>query len=249
MTKRFICMILCLIMILGVLPIAAGAAEISEVSILGVRQPIAGETFDTSYSIPSGVGYAKDSAYAEIEWYDQGTSFSAAKTYGTPSGTKLSSGAKAVSGHCYVAVLHLARKDNNTFPKKSFSVSVSDEMAMRVQGKDGWSKDISSSSYYGAVYLYYKTDVVYDDNNGIYLTLNRPFDGTVVAGERVWSASDFSFDGVRILISRYSGKSTEKRSPKQTYSTIQAVLTRCGSISNPRAISASVISRTVLSLC
>ena len=51
-------MILCLIMILGVLPIAAGAAEISEVSILGVRQPIAGETFDTSYSIPNGVGYA-----------------------------------------------------------------------------------------------------------------------------------------------------------------------------------------------
>lgn len=197
MTKRFICMILCLIMILGVLPIAAGAAEISEVSILGVRQPIAGETFDTSYSIPNGVGYAKDSAYAEIEWYDQGTSFSAAKTYGTPSGMKLSSGAKAVSGHCYVAVLHLARKDNNTFPKKSFSVSVSDEMAMRVQGKDGWSKDISSSSYYGAVYLYYKTDVVYDDNNGIYLTLNRPFDGTVVAGERVWSASDFSFDGAQ----------------------------------------------------
>ncbi len=182
-------------MAIGVLPFAAYAADISEVSISGVRQPVAGMTFDTTYALPSGAGYEKDTDYPEIEWYDQGTSFSGARNYGAPSGTKLSSGAKAVQGHCYVAVLHLYRNDSNMFPKQSFSVKVSDEMAMRVQGKDGLSKSTSMPSYCGAVYLYYKTDVVYNEWNGIYLDLNRKFDGSVVAGERVWSANDFSFDG------------------------------------------------------
>ena len=196
MKKRILSLCLCLILAVGLLPLAAMAADITSVSISGLDHPVDGRTLDTTYTLPGGAAYTKDTDAAEVTWYDQGTGgFTSVKYYGaTPSGTKLSAGAKAVGGHYYVAELRLSRTGSGMFPKKEFTVNVSDVMSKRVMNKQGWSESTSMSSYNGAVYLYYQADQVYSAFNPLYLSLNKAFNGVLFDGEAQWTASDFTND-------------------------------------------------------
>ena len=68
--KRLLCLLVCLVLMLGLLPAAAGAAsrkeEIDEVSLSGLDHPVMGELLDFTYKLPSKVNYAKDSEFDEV---------------------------------------------------------------------------------------------------------------------------------------------------------------------------------------
>ena len=193
MKKCILSICLCLVLAAGLLPMAVLAADITTVSVSGIDHPVDGQVLDSSYTLPDGAGYTKESGYSNVIWYDQGTDgFKSVKNYSTPSGTQLSSGAKAVAGHYYVAQLRLERTGSDMFPKKSFSVKVSEDMQKRAMDAQGWSEKATSSSYKGAVYLYYRADLVYDVFNPIYLELSQSFNGSLLEGGTQWTAADFT---------------------------------------------------------
>jgi hypothetical protein len=194
MKRRLLSLCLCLVLALSLLPMAALAADITQVTVYDIDHPVDGKTLDTSYTLPSNAGYMKQNGYPDVIWYDQGTDgFKSVKSYGaTPSGTKLSYGATATAGHYYVAELRLERTGSYVFPKKSFSVELTEEMNMRAMDKQGWSENTTSSGYKGAVYLYYKADLVYGKFNPLSLQLNQSFTGSLIEGGTPWTAADLT---------------------------------------------------------
>ena len=188
--KRIFCLLICLVMVLSLLPAAAGAAtEVDEVSISGLEHPVAGQTLDGTYKIPNrGIYYEKDDDYDEVVWYDLGKN----NTLGAP----INGSAKAEEEHGYMAELHLIPTGKNSFRersgKPSVDVELEENMELRVTDMDTSFYECDDSEDGLLIRLYFQTDHLYDRKNPVKLVLDDTFDGTVKAGDYPWSASDFS---------------------------------------------------------
>ena len=184
--KRILCLIISLVLILGLLPMAAGAAsdEIDEVSISGLEHPIAGQKLDTTYKVPArGTNYEKDDDYEEVVWYDRGKS-------GEEPETALKEGAKAEEGHIYVAELHLIADSKYSFRSRSIEVDLSEDMLCRVDDvvTQVAASDRDNDSV--MIRLFYQADFLYDRKNPVKLTFEEGVD-TVKAGDYPWTESAF----------------------------------------------------------
>ena len=183
--KRLLCLLVCLVLMLGLLPAAAGAAstELDEVSISGLDHPVMGEKLDTTYKLPArGAKYDKDDDYDEVVWYDLGTSDKETKT-------ALKEGAKAEEGHSYLAELHLVADNKYSFRVRSVEVDLSEEMLCRVQDTETKVYTSSSENDGLTVLLYYEADYLYDRKNPVKLTFEEGADGTVQVGDYPWNTS------------------------------------------------------------
>ena len=176
--KRVFCLLICLVMVLGLLPAAAGAASdiIDEVSISGLEHPVAGLELDQTYKIPNrSIQYSKDRSYDEVTWID------------ADSGKTMKAGAEAEQGHSYIAVLHLLA-DDGEFRSKGVDVELSYDMECRVIDIETEIDDDELT-----IKLSYETDFYFDRKNPVQLTLEELSGGTVPAGELPWTESDFGF--------------------------------------------------------
>ena len=208
--KRILCLIISLVLILGLLPMAAGAAsdEIDEVSISGLEHPIAGQKLDTTYKIPArGTHYEKDEDYEEVVWYDRGKN-------GNEGETALKEGDRAEEGHTYVAELHLIADSKYSFRTRSIDVELSEDMLCRIDDVETQVISNDSDNDSVTILLFYQADYLYDRKNPVNLTFEEGADGTVKAGEYPWTASAFGgaprghFD---LTVTWYRGKQDIER--------------------------------------
>ena len=187
--KRIFCLLVCLVMVLGLLPVSVGAAsEISEVSISGLEHPVMGLELDFDYKLPNrGITYAKDKDFDEVIWYDLGTS-------GGDSGKILKEGAVAEEGHSYIAELHLVSDEKTSFRERGVNVELSYDMELRVMDVSTAIQDSERTSDALIIKLQYQADYYYTRKNPVKLTVDEDVygGGTVTAGERPWIESDFS---------------------------------------------------------
>ncbi len=182
--KRILCLLVCLVMILGVLPAAAGAAssDIDEVSISGLDYPVGGQELDYTYKIPTrGIYYDKDDDYDEVIWYDMGES-------GNGKGKVVEEGDEAVAGHIYIAELHLIADAGEEFSSR-VDVELSEEMELRVMDVD---KLLIDDEGLFTIRLTYQADFYYGRKTPVELVLTDEYDGTVKAGEHPWNESEFA---------------------------------------------------------
>ena len=67
--KRLLSALLCLVMLLGILPVSASAAgKITSVRVENIGVPIDYETLKTDYTVPYNEEYEKDSYYSTVRW-------------------------------------------------------------------------------------------------------------------------------------------------------------------------------------
>ena len=208
--KRILCLLVCLVLMLGLMPMAAGAAStttVDEVSISGLDHPVSEQKLDTTYKLPTkGIKYAKDSDYSEVIWYDLGLSGNSKKT--------LKSNAEAEEGHYYMAELHLVTTDNAVFSTKRLDVEISPDMELRVTNIETEHENKDEKDTTVTVRLYYYADVYYDRYNPVELTVGNGDDLYINAGDVPWDATDFSgytkshFD---ITVTWYEGKQAVPR--------------------------------------
>ena len=179
--KRLLCLLVCLVLMLGLLPAAAGAAskqqEIDEVSISGLDHPVMGELLDFTYKLPSKVKYSKDAEFDEVIWYDLGTA-------DKETNIKLKSGDRAEEGHSYLAELHLVA-DSDYYFSEDVDVELSHDMELRADA-EAILRDRDESEFL-TIQLNYEADYYYDYSNPVKLTVDETMDGTVVAGEYPWT--------------------------------------------------------------
>ncbi len=200
--KRILCLLVCLVMMLGLLPAAAGAANdgISEVSISGLEHPIMGQELDFSYNLPKkrGLAYEKDDDFDEVIWYEVGSGSSR---------TALKNGAKAEEGVTYIAELHLIVVDEDTdYFRDRVNVELSDDMECRVMKVTADPQDTTL-----IIQLQYQGDYYYDRKHPVELTVADSLfgNGTVRVGDYLWNESDFKlpkkghFD---LTVTWYEGK-------------------------------------------
>ncbi len=201
--KRILCLLVCLVMMVGLLPAVAGAAsEISEVSISDLDHPIMGQELDFTYKIPTrGIDYAKDKEFDEVTWYDT-----------TDKDSKvLKEGDVAEEGHSYIAELHLIVKEDEYFRAKGVSVELSDDMEFRVMDVKTVVQDMDGDANALLIQLEYRADYYYDRKHPVELTVDEDVyaGGTVNAGDTPWIESDFGdfprghFD---LTVTWYEGK-------------------------------------------
>ena len=219
--KRLLCLLVCLVLMLGLLPAAAGAAsrkeEIDEVSLSGLDHPVMGELLDFTYKLPSKVNYAKDSEFDEVTWYDLGTD-------DKETNAKLKSGARAEEGHSYLAELHLIVTDDDKYYfSEDTEVALSHDMELRADA-EAVPFDRGESDRL-IIRLTYEADYYYDYSDPVKLTVDETMDGTVIAGESPWTESDFSGYDKRhfdLTVTWYSGKEASSRYEMNRYDKFEA---------------------------
>ncbi|MBR3556708.1 MAG: bacterial Ig-like domain-containing protein [Oscillospiraceae bacterium] len=208
--KRLLCLLVCLVMMVGLLPTVAAAASdiISEVSISDLDHPISGQELDFTYKIPSSrsAKYAKDSEFAEVTWYD--TTGKEIKT--------LKEGDEAAEGHTYTAELHLIGKEDYRFREKGVTVELDEDMEIRVMDVKAEILELDDDVSGLIIKLQYQADYYYDRRHPVELEVDDDVyaGGTVNAGDIPWIESDFGgfprghFD---LTVTWYEGKQDIER--------------------------------------
>ncbi|MCR5250030.1 MAG: bacterial Ig-like domain-containing protein [Lachnospiraceae bacterium] len=188
--RSILSFLLSLILIFELIPaIPAQAADISKLIILDIDHPAESLPFDKEFDYAAGQGYTAVSD--TITWYDLGTSFKQYSKYDAiPDGEITDAGAKAKAGECYLAEIRFKCSDNSFSFAQGAAVEITEQMKKRCNSAECC---VSSDGEYAKVRLYYRADTTFFTEGGyINLELNKPFGGTLAAGDTPWTVEDFA---------------------------------------------------------